>query len=623
MAYLSMKTGAQYGAIVLALVTLTGCPNSIFNSSSSQVFAGLQLGGRLVDGYVQNATVVLDLNDDRICSDTEPTTLTDASGNFVFTATQNSNGGQHMTCASGGIDLSTGLPLVGQLMAPPGATQITPLSSVIMAQINSTLPVPVLGVPSAADTAAVDSAATSISASLGLTASEILTVDPMTSSNPALLQATVAVQTLAQQTTTIVSATTGAPTSQSNSTFNNSMASIASALAAATSTPVSLSSTLTGITNSVVSSTVVKTQVSLAAAAAANPADTALQAASVQAQTLAPASVAAFVETSVSNLVAIVATSTILATATGATNPANQAQSSVEIANAANLLSALLTTDVANTNSGTTTFLADLSTLGDAVTNVLSASTGGTAVADATTINTAIATATTTITVPLTTVVPVVDAVMVTSATSLQEVVPISSVVISGSTATSTNGVLTVSTGAAGITSATLNLGLAMPTTLAMPSTVDIGFRVTSDVRKFKIAIKGLTVTPNVANPGAFTLTVPATATLTAYGLKAAGNSVNATVSQAVILGAIGSTASASGSAITINVASLLTALGNANSGFSTLTSKKGVYTVTAVMSGIPLAVSPLVRAANDTIAIENTAIAVSGSSQTVTVTVN
>lgn len=615
MGHLKLRSSILYGAVAIALSTLTGCSGSIFNSSSNN--PGLKLSGRLVDGYVKNASVTLDINDDRICSPTEPKTVTDASGNFIFTAAQNSDGGQHMTCATGGIDLSTGLPLAGQLLAPPGATQITPLTSVVMAQINSTLPAPVLGTPSAASATAVNSASTTIATSLGLTTNELLNTDPMTSTNPALLQATVAVQVLTEQVAAIVETTTGAPSSQGNSIYQNAMNGVAAKLAALT-TPVN-STTLSSITNSVVSATVTSTQTSLAAAAAANTSDAILVAASAKAATLAPASMAAFVTTSLSNLVNSVATSTVLATP-GPTNPAAVAQSTVEIANAANLASSVLTTAVATGASAT--LLTDLATLGNTIVPALIATTNlATAGTASTTINTALTTFATA--EPAAPVVPATTAASTLAATFLQNVVPITPIAVNGTTATNANGVPTVSTAAGtGITSATLNLGLAVPTTLTLPASADIAFEVIDGARQFTLVIKGLTVTPNGA--GAFTLTVPASgATLTAYGVKAAGNTVNATVSQAVLSAAITSTVSASGSAITVNVGSLLTALGTANSGFSTLTSQKGTYTVTAAISGIPLAVSTTVAASTTTIAIPNTTNSVTGSSQSASVTVN
>lgn len=624
---LKLKKSILYTALALALSTLTGCPGSIFNSSSNN--PGLKLSGKLVDGYVKNATVTLDLNDDRICSSTEPKTVTDASGNFSFTAAQNSDGGQHMTCATGGIDLSTGLPLAGQLLAPPGATQITPLTSVVMAQINSTLPVPVAGRASVVPAASITTAKTSISAALGLTGTDLLTADPvaLATTTPALLQATAAVQVLMQQTAATVSAVSGAPASQDNTVFQNAMNGVAAALTATTGTPVSLSATFTAITNSVVSATVTSTQTSLASAAALNPSDTALATASTKAATLAPASVAAFAATSVSTLVNTVATATNLTTATGAANPATVAQSNVTIANATDTVSSLLTTAVANANTGAagTTLLTNLATLGTTIETQLAATSAGTTTSTnaATLINSALTTATATITVPAGTSVPTVTSTSVIADTRLQNVVPITSIAVNGTTATNANGVPTASTAAgAGIASATLNLGLASPTNYALPATADIAFNVISGVRQFTLVIKGLTVTPNGA--GAFTLTVPASgATLTAYGVKAAGNTVNATVSQAILSAAITSTISASGSAITVNVGSLLTELGKVNSGFSTLASLTGTYTVTAAISGIPLAVSSTVAASTTTIAIPNTTNSVTGSSQSASVTVN
>jgi hypothetical protein len=124
-------------AVLAAISVLAGCGG---NSSLSS--------GKLVDGYISGATVILDTNDDRICSETEPTTATDASGNFSFST----GWGSHMTCASGGTDLSTGSAFIGVAKAPAGATTISPLTNLVVANIDATLGAPVLGTASAPTT---------------------------------------------------------------------------------------------------------------------------------------------------------------------------------------------------------------------------------------------------------------------------------------------------------------------------------------------------------------------------------------------------------------------------------------------------------------------------------------
>ena len=177
-------------ATAVATLVLVGCGGGGGGVSSP---SGLALSGNMVDGYVQGATVTLDVNDNGICESTEPTTTTGPNGNFTFTAAQNPGGGQHMTCASGGTDISTKLPFVGQLLAPPGATQITPLTNVIMQQVLGSTP----NATPAQITAAANTAAANFATTLGITLpadQTLLTADPVAATNPTstLLQVTVA-----------------------------------------------------------------------------------------------------------------------------------------------------------------------------------------------------------------------------------------------------------------------------------------------------------------------------------------------------------------------------------------------------------------------------------------------
>jgi len=228
--------------------------------------------GKIVDGYVSGATITLDVNDNRVKDATDPTTTADAQGNFTFTTAQNPSGLPHMIFASGGTDISTGLPFVGQLSAPPGATQVTPLTSIVVAQILASPNLPAAGTPIPTATAAA--AAATVATSLGLPASlPLLTTDPVAvaATTPALIQTTAAVQVLLQQVTSAVqSAAGGVTAAQGNATTNaiytNAMQSIASKLTAATpidlTSPASTAAVAT-LTTNVTSSTVT--------AAATNP----------------------------------------------------------------------------------------------------------------------------------------------------------------------------------------------------------------------------------------------------------------------------------------------------------------------------------------------------------------
>jgi VCBS repeat-containing protein len=102
-----------------------------FDTQQIQVVAGngqSQLGttGKLVDGYIANATVFADANGNGVLDPGESSTTSDANGNFVLF------GGTGTLVSIGGTDISTGLP-AGKLSAPQGSTVITPLTTLVVA----------------------------------------------------------------------------------------------------------------------------------------------------------------------------------------------------------------------------------------------------------------------------------------------------------------------------------------------------------------------------------------------------------------------------------------------------------------------------------------------------------
>lgn len=165
------------------------------------------VSGRVADGYIIGARVTLDLNDDRICDAAEPNTTTNGSGGYVFDTTL----GQHMLCASGGVDMASLLPFRGELRAPAGATLITPLTTLVMTKVNGAMPTPVSGIPSPALKTAVDTANTALAAALGLPGVDLLTADPIAvaATSPQLTRITTAVEVLLEQLSTAVSVASG------------------------------------------------------------------------------------------------------------------------------------------------------------------------------------------------------------------------------------------------------------------------------------------------------------------------------------------------------------------------------------------------------------------------------
>lgn len=220
---------------VAAAGLLTGC---LFNVSTHTCSAcgaatSAQVSGRAVDGYIAYATVTLDVNDDRICDASEPSTLTDSTGYYSF-----SSGGNHMVCLTGGTDLSTGQPFIGTLLAPAGATVITPLTTLVMQQLNAGNP-PVRNHASPIDHSTAASAAATLRDQLGLgnDVSDLLSTDPQdqAGSHPNLLRTTMALQAALVQSVSILQASGGQDTAEAGNTdtnllYNDASAALASLL---------------------------------------------------------------------------------------------------------------------------------------------------------------------------------------------------------------------------------------------------------------------------------------------------------------------------------------------------------------------------------------------------------
>lgn len=129
--------------------------------------------GRVIDGYIANATVFRDLNANNIFDEGEPTVVTDATGNF--SGLEGSGG---VIIATGGTDISTGKPFTGQLSAPGDATVITPLTTLVQALIDQS-----------GGTLSSSDAGAQVAQAFGLTDFDVNTTDPVASDDLAALKA--------------------------------------------------------------------------------------------------------------------------------------------------------------------------------------------------------------------------------------------------------------------------------------------------------------------------------------------------------------------------------------------------------------------------------------------------
>ena len=126
-----------------ATVALTGC----FGGSSSSGTAsssGVTLSGAVADGYLGKATVCLDINQNKLCDPSEPssTTLDDGTGSYSLNATQAQINSAPIlvivTTSTTDSDLNGGtVSRAYTLSAPAGKSEfISPISTMIQAKIE-------------------------------------------------------------------------------------------------------------------------------------------------------------------------------------------------------------------------------------------------------------------------------------------------------------------------------------------------------------------------------------------------------------------------------------------------------------------------------------------------------
>ncbi|BDY13467.1 hypothetical protein HCR_17790 [Hydrogenimonas cancrithermarum] len=122
----------MYGvALMTSILVLGGCGGG---GGGGTVATGIN--GKVVDGYVRDAHVFVDKNKDKLENVGEPTTTTDANGDFSFGVGVVASG--DFIYASGGTDLATGLPFKGRLSAVYDGTTfiLSPLTSMVAALVE-------------------------------------------------------------------------------------------------------------------------------------------------------------------------------------------------------------------------------------------------------------------------------------------------------------------------------------------------------------------------------------------------------------------------------------------------------------------------------------------------------
>lgn len=332
-------SNAALGA-TMALV-LTACGGG--GDAGTAPAPATDTSGQVVNSYITGATVTLDLNDDGICDTSEPQVATDATGHYSF-----SGKGAHLVCATGGTNTVTGLPFVGVLKAPAKATVVTPLTTLVVAQVVSALPAPAFGKAAPLDPTAVATAQTAIMTQLGLPSSApILTTDPValmtkagaTAADAKLEQVNASVQVLLQQVAQMIVASANASpnnnTTATNAAFAAAASGLQTALTAEGSTPVDFSKATQASTSNLINAMALK-------AAATAKASQTLASVSASFSAISPTNVAAAISaTPLADLVNSVGTATAasLSTQGGAeTDAASATQLAAVVQQTASLL---------------------------------------------------------------------------------------------------------------------------------------------------------------------------------------------------------------------------------------------------------------------------------------------
>jgi len=102
-----MKKFLEFIKISLIIIFLTACGGGGGDSSSSTTPPppSKNISGTIVDGYIKDAKICLDINNNSQCDDNEPYTISDENGNYTLSVT--ANNGEYKIISVGGVDMAT------------------------------------------------------------------------------------------------------------------------------------------------------------------------------------------------------------------------------------------------------------------------------------------------------------------------------------------------------------------------------------------------------------------------------------------------------------------------------------------------------------------------------------
>lgn len=170
-----------FTGLLIGLLALTGCTEKDNNNSNGG--GDVTVSGNVIDGYIRNALVCIDVNNNNEC-DEDTFGKTNDDGSYALALPAGTDLTDATVLASGGVDTATGRPFAAIMKAPmPGNTgekvYVTPVSTVVAARV--------------AGGETLETAKTNVAATLGVDSDKILG-DLLESKDPKLVQAALQIQ---------------------------------------------------------------------------------------------------------------------------------------------------------------------------------------------------------------------------------------------------------------------------------------------------------------------------------------------------------------------------------------------------------------------------------------------
>ncbi len=185
---------------------LTGCGSTsatdagVSGDTGAKTPTNLSINGKAVDGYLQYATVCLDINQDGYCQATEPMSSTNKDGSFTLNisaeAQKDPAYNSAMLLVYGGKDVDTGADFKGKLLSPADAKEIvvSPITTLVAKAAQKEFKQDTKLTKEQRD-AKLETIKESVASTLGLNVSELMK-DPVAerTANPKLIKEAIKLQ---------------------------------------------------------------------------------------------------------------------------------------------------------------------------------------------------------------------------------------------------------------------------------------------------------------------------------------------------------------------------------------------------------------------------------------------